>query len=168
MKAEPESRIIKGKDVKFSIDDLAIMPNATSAWDGRNYEARNIMRDRMKIGDKVLFYHSNCKEPGIAGVAEIVREGYPDHTALDASHPYYDSKLKPEDKNRWFMVDVKFVSKFPRFISLNELKRYKSTHLSSMVLLTRGRLSVQPVTRDEFDFINNLAHNDNDNDKCSE
>ncbi|RKP25508.1 PUA-like domain-containing protein [Syncephalis pseudoplumigaleata] len=161
MKAEPESRIVKGKDVKFSIDDLAAMPNATSCWDGvRNYEARNIMRDRMHIGDRVLFYHSNCKQPGIAGVAEVVREGYPDHTALDATHPYHDPKLKPGDENRWFMVDVKLVAKYPRLVTLEELKRYKTTHLSEMVLLNRGRLSVQPVTRDEYAFIHALAHSD--------
>ncbi|KAI9599052.1 thymocyte nuclear protein 1-like protein [Syncephalis fuscata] len=163
MKAEPETRIVKGKDVKFSIDDLAAIPNATASWDGvRNYEARNIMRDQMRIGDKVLFYHSNCKKPGIAGVAQIVREGYPDHTALDPSHPYYDAKLKPGDTTRWFMVDVAFVCKFPRLVTLEELKHFKSTDLSEMVLLNRGRLSVQPVTRSEFDFINDLAQKTDD------
>ncbi|RUP46279.1 PUA-like domain-containing protein [Jimgerdemannia flammicorona] len=143
MKAEPDSRIVKGKDVKFR----------TSQWDGvRNFEARNIMRDRMKTGDKVLFYHSNCKEPGIAGIAEIAREGYPDYTALDESHPYYDPNSK-EDNPKWFMVDVKFVRKLNRFLALKELQSYKDAELSDMALIKRGRLSVQPVKKEEFEFI---------------
>ncbi|KAJ2720917.1 hypothetical protein GGI07_004313 [Coemansia sp. Benny D115] len=106
MKAEPESRIVKGIDVKFSIDDLRSMKNSTSQWDGvRNYEARNIMRDQMKVGDRVLFYHSNCKSPGIAGTATIARSAYPDYTAFDPNHPYYDPKSNKESP-RWFMVNL--------------------------------------------------------------
>ncbi|OZJ03055.1 hypothetical protein BZG36_03773 [Bifiguratus adelaidae] len=157
MKAEPNSRIVKGKDVKFSIDDLAAMPNQTSQWDGvRSFEARNIMRDRMKLGDLVLFYHSNCKEPGIAGLAKVVRTGYPDYTATDPDHPYYDEKSNPDDP-KWFMVDVQCVKKYPRFISLKEIQQYKDGPLKDMVLIRRGRLSVQPVSKDEFAFIENLA-----------
>ncbi|KAJ2800971.1 hypothetical protein H4R20_003860, partial [Coemansia guatemalensis] len=104
MKAEPESRIVKGIDVKFSIDDLQAMENSTSPWDGvRSYEARNIMRDKMKVGDKALFYHSNCKEPGIAGVMTVVRCGYPDYTAFDLDHPYYDPKSN-KAAPKWYMV----------------------------------------------------------------
>ncbi|KAJ2740373.1 hypothetical protein H4S06_006127 [Coemansia sp. BCRC 34490] len=155
MKAEPESRIVKGKDVKFSIDDLCRMEDSTSPWDGvRNYEARNILRDQMKTGDKVLFYHSNCKVPGVSGVASIVREGYPDHTAFDPDHPYYDPKSNKESP-KWFMVDVKFVRKFDSIVSLTELKSHGE--LKDMALIKRGRLSVQPVREDEFNFILGLA-----------
>ncbi|KAJ2805107.1 hypothetical protein H4R21_001385 [Coemansia helicoidea] len=149
MKAEPESRIFKGVDVKFSIDDLYAMKDSTSQWDGvRNFEARNIMRDRMKLGDKVLFYHSNCKTPGIAGVAAIVREGYPDHTAFDAAHPYYDPK-SVRDSPKWYM------RKFAQILSLAELKEHGP--LADMVLIKRGRLSVQPVQQSEYDYILELA-----------
>ncbi|KAJ2910843.1 hypothetical protein GGI21_000454 [Coemansia aciculifera] len=107
MKAEPESRIVKGKDVKFSIDDLRDMSESLSPWDGvRNFEARNIMRDQMKVGDKVLFYHSNCKTPGVAGTATIVREGYPDYTAFDVEHPYYDAKSTDPSMPKWYMVSL--------------------------------------------------------------
>ncbi|CAO3676323.1 unnamed protein product [Umbelopsis ramanniana] len=151
MKAEPDSRIVKDKDVKFSIDDLKAMPESTSQWDGvRNFEARNIMRDRMKVGHKVLFYHSNCKQPGVAGIAEIVKEGYVDYTAFDPKHPYFDPKSE-ESNPKWYMVDVKFVRKLNRLIPLKELQSYKE--LSDMVLIKRGRLSVQPVTKEEYDFI---------------
>ncbi|KAJ1912195.1 hypothetical protein LPJ71_002767, partial [Coemansia sp. S17] len=143
MKAEPESRVVKGKDVKFSIDDLYAMKDSTSPWDGvRNFEARNIMRDQMKVGDKVLFYHSNCKVPGIAGTATIVREGYPDYTAFDAEHPYYDAKSTDPNSPKWYMVDVKFESKFDHVISLTCMKDMEQ--LKEMTLIKRGRLSVQP------------------------
>ncbi|KAJ2589172.1 hypothetical protein H4R99_007554, partial [Coemansia sp. RSA 1722] len=142
MKAEPESRLVKGIDVKFSIDDLRQMENSTSHWDGvRNYEARNILRDQMKVGDKVLFYHSNCKTPGIAGTATIVREGYPDHTAFNSSHPYFDPKSNA-DAPKWFMVDVQFETKFKNILTLAELKN--NDKLRNMTLIQRGRLSVQP------------------------
>ncbi|KAJ1983052.1 hypothetical protein H4R34_001508 [Dimargaris verticillata] len=158
MKAEPESRVVKGIDVKFSIDDLAAMPKQTSPWDGvRNYEARNIMRDRMKLGDLAFFYHSNCRTPGIAGIVEIVREGYPDYTACDPNHPYYDAKVKSKDPAKWFMVDVRLVEKFSAIISLKELQQHKTGALGGMVLLNRGRLSVQSVSPNEFAFIKELA-----------
>ncbi|CAO3683218.1 unnamed protein product [Umbelopsis vinacea] len=160
MKAEPDTRIVKDKDVKFSIDDLKAMPNSTSQWDGvRNFEARNIMRDSMKIGHQVLFYHSNCKQPGIAGIAEIVREGYIDYTAFDESHPYFDPK-SDKSNPKWYMVDVKFVRKLKRLIPLKELQSCKD--LSEMMLIKRGRLSVQPVTDDEYNFILSLEDNKNE------
>ncbi|KAJ1973050.1 hypothetical protein H4R35_004330 [Dimargaris xerosporica] len=158
MKAEPESRVVKGIDVKFSIDDLAAMPKQMSPWDGvRNYEARNIMRDQMKLGDLAFFYHSNCRTPGIAGIVEIVREGYPDYTACDANHPYYDAKVKSKDPAKWFMVDVRLVEKFSALIPLKELQQHKTGALCGMALLNRGRLSVQSVSPNEFAFIKKLA-----------
>ncbi|CAG8569812.1 5203_t:CDS:2 [Funneliformis caledonium] len=129
------------------------MPNGVSQWDGvRNYEARNNMKNGMKIKDKVLFYHSNCKTPGIAGLAEIVKEAYPDYTAFDESHPYYDPKSN-KDNPKWFMVDVKFVRKFNRLITLKELQAHKDDGLKGMALLSRGRLSIQPVKKEHYDFI---------------
>ncbi|KAJ3160804.1 Thymocyte nuclear protein 1 [Geranomyces michiganensis] len=158
IKAEPETRLERGVDVRFSIDDLEA--KGASSWDGvRSYEARNIMRDRMKLGDQCFFYHSSCKVPGIAGIAEVVKEAYPDHTAFDADHPYYDPK-SDADNPKWMMVDVKFVRKLRRFISLKELQGYRDSELRSMALVTRGRLSVQPVSASEWDFILGLEKQD--------
>lgn len=147
MKSEPDV---------FSIDDLKACPNSTEHWDGvRNYQARNFMRDDMKKGDKILFYHSNCKPPGIAGIAKVEREGYPDHTAFDKKSKYFDPKSKKEEP-RWIMVDVKYVKKFKRVISLDELKEYPE--LSEMKVLQKGsRLSITPVTEEEFEFILGLS-----------
>ncbi|KAI8819588.1 PUA-like domain-containing protein [Fimicolochytrium jonesii] len=162
IKAEPETRIENGVDVKFSIDDLR--EKKISQWDGvRNFEARNIMRDKMKIGDLCFFYHSNCKLPGIAGIAEVVREGYPDYTAFDPKHPYFDPK-SDTDNPKWMMVDVRFVRKLRRFISLKELQhdgdvtegKVPAVALKDMFLLRRGRLSVQPVRPVEWDYILSL------------
>ncbi|PJD90637.1 MAG: EVE domain-containing protein [Legionella sp.] len=143
MKSEPDC---------FSIDDLQKAPAQTSSWDGvRNYQARNFMRDQMRIGDLVFFYHSNCKPPGIVGVAEIVSEAYPDHTAFDPESEHPDPKSTPEYP-RWFMVDLRFQKKFERLISLDELKRHPD--LSSMPLLRKGnRLSVLPVSLKEWHTI---------------
>jgi predicted RNA-binding protein with PUA-like domain len=106
----------------------------------------------MKEGDVVLFYHSSCKVPGIAGLARIVRSGYPDVTAWDPTHPYYDPK-STKDEPRWYTVDVAFERYTKGFISLKELKEYKDTELRGMVLLSNSRLSVQPVTQEQYDFI---------------
>ncbi|MBO6753066.1 MULTISPECIES: EVE domain-containing protein [Spongiibacter] len=135
MKSEPDT---------FGIDDLAARPKATEHWDGvRNYQARNMMRDQMNVGDQVLFYHSACKTPGVAGIAEVVREGYPDFTARDPESKYYDPKAS-EDNPRWYMVDVRFVRKLERLIPLSELKA--NPQLEDMPLLKRGnRLSIMPV-----------------------
>ncbi|WP_417765276.1 EVE domain-containing protein [Spongiibacter tropicus] len=135
MKSEPDT---------FGIDDLAARPKATEHWDGvRNYQARNMMRDQMNVGDQVLFYHSACKTPGVAGMAEVVREGYPDFTARDPESKYYDPKAS-EDNPRWYMVDVRFVRKLERLIPLSELKA--NPQLEDMPLLKRGnRLSIMPV-----------------------
>lgn len=143
MKSEPEC---------YSIDDLASEKNKTTCWDGvRNYQARNFMRDDMKKGDKVLFYHSNAKPPGVAGVATIAQESYPDFTAFDPKDKHFDPKSKQENP-RWFMVDVKFEKKLKRLVSLDELRGVKS--LEGMVLLQKGsRLSVQPVTKKQFETV---------------
>ena len=144
--------LMKSEPDVFGIDDLARMPKKTEHWDGvRNYQARNMMRDEMKKGDKVFFYHSNCKEPGIVGVARIVKEGYPDFTAFDPKEKYYDAKSDP-DKPRWFMVDIKFERKLKRTITLEELKQLKK--LTDMPLLRRGnRLSVMPVSEKQWNYI---------------
>lgn len=140
MKSEPDS---------FSIDDLKNMPMQTSSWDGvRNYQVRNMMRDEMQIKDLAFFYHSNCKEPGIIGIVEIVKTAYPDHTAIDHSSKYYDPKASP-DNPRWFMVDVKFKKKFKEVLSLTDIKNNKN--LKNMPLVKTGnRLSIMPVTEQEW------------------
>ncbi|KEP55516.1 EVE domain protein [Rhizoctonia solani 123E] len=128
MKAEPDSRIVKGKDVKFSVDDFEAC--GTTSWEGvRNHEAKNIMRDQMKIGDKVLFYHSNCKTPGIAALAEVSKEAFPDYTANDATHPYYDPKSSsrdPKSEPTWWMVELQFKSRLKHFVSLAMLRSITS------------------------------------------
>ncbi len=144
--------LMKSEPDVFGIDDLAKAPKKTEHWDGvRNYQARNMMRDDMKRGDKVFFYHSNCKSPGIAGIARVVREGYPDFTAFDPKEKYYDPKSQA-DAPRWFMVDLKFERKLKRVITLEELKQ--RTKLKNMPLVRKGnRLSIMPVTSAEWDFI---------------
>jgi predicted RNA-binding protein with PUA-like domain len=140
MKSEPES---------FSIDDLEKV--GVEPWDGiRNYQARNFMRDAMRIGDRVLFYHSNAKPPGVAGLAEIASPARPDPTQFDPKAKYHDPTSDPDDP-RWLLVDVKFVEKFKRFVPIDELRTYP--HLADMVLLNRSRLSIQPVTKKQYDFI---------------
>lgn len=142
MKSEPDT---------FSIDDLAARPDRREHWDGvRNYQARNFMRE-MKKGDRILFYHSSCPEPGVAGVARVVKEAYPDFTALDPESRYFDPKSDP-DNPRWFMVDIQWVRKFKRVVTLAELKQNPA--LNGMQLLKRGnRLSVMPVDKVDFDTI---------------
>ena len=145
MKSEPEA---------FSIDDLK--QAKTEPWDGvRNYQARNMMRDQMKKGDKIFFYHSNCDVPGIVGIAKVEREGYPDYTAFDPEAKYYDPKSN-EDNPRWIMVDVKFVKKLKRTISLAELKQ--DPQLEEMPLVRKGnRLSIMPVSEDHWNYILSLV-----------
>jgi len=141
--------LMKSEPNAFGIDDLKNMPNQTEHWDGvRNYQARNMMRDHMKIGDQVFFYHSNCKVPGIVGIMEVVREGYPDHTAFDPQGKYFDPKSDPE-KPRWIMVDIKYIRHTRRVISLTEMKECEM--LENMQLVRKGnRLSIMPVTADEW------------------
>lgn len=149
--------LMKSEPSVFSIDTLAKAPRKTTCWDGvRNYQARNMLRDEMKRGDQAFFYHSNCEEPGIAGIVEIVREGYPDHTAFDPDDAHFDPKSDP-DEPRWFMVDVKLVRKFERVVTLRELRAHANAKLSGFQLLARGnRLSVMPVTRAHWQFVLSL------------
>ena len=140
MKSEPDV---------FSIDDLAKAKNQTTGWDGvRNYQARNLLRDDIAVGDGVLFYHSSVDPPAVAGLARVVRAGYPDPTQFDPKSDYYD-KDSPRDAPRWFSVDIAFDRKLPRPVTLPELRGEAA--LADMVLLRRGsRLSVQPVTPAEW------------------
>ena len=144
--------LMKSEPSVFGIDDLKAKPQRTSFWDGvRNYQARNFMRDGMKKGDKVFFYHSSCPEPGIVGIASVAREAYPDATAFDAKSPYYDPKSDPQ-KPIWMGVDVKFVRRFKRVISLEELKQ--EPRLDGFTLLRRGnRLSVMPVSEEHWNAV---------------
>jgi len=145
MKSEPDT---------FGIDDLAARPGQTEPWDGvRNYQARNMMRDQMRVGDSVFFYHSNCDQPGIVGIAEVASEAYPDHTAFDAEAKYYDPKSDPQNP-RWFLVDLRYVRHLRRNITLAELKTYADTTLEGLPLVRRGnRLSIMPVTPSQWEFI---------------
>ncbi len=144
--------LMKSEPDVFGIDDLASAPGKTDHWDGvRNYQARNMMRDEMKKGDQVFFYHSNCKEPGIVGIMKIAREGYPDFTAFDPEEKYYDPK-SDADNPRWYMVDVRFVRKLKRIITLRELKQHEQ--LKDLALVRRGnRLSIMPVNDAQWEFI---------------
>ncbi len=145
--------LIKSEPDAYSIDDLE--RDGTEHWDGiRNYQARNIMRDEMTVGDRVLFYHSSAKPPGVVGLAEVASQPYPDHTQFDPESKYFDPTSDPADP-RWIMVDMRFVEKFPRLVGLPELKTHAP--LRDMVLLNRSRLSVQPVRKEEFDYIVDLG-----------
>ena len=141
MKSEPDA---------YSIDDLK--RDKREPWDGiRNYQARNMMRDDMRVGDKVFFYHSNCKEPGVVGIMKIASKPYPDPTQFDPDAKYYDAKSDPENP-RWILVDVSFVKKLKRTITLAEIKAHPE--LSDMVLTRKGnRLSIMPVTEDEWEIV---------------
>jgi predicted RNA-binding protein with PUA-like domain len=143
MKSEPDA---------FSINDLYNKPGQSEHWDGvRNYQARNMMRDEMKLGDQVFFYHSNCDVPGIAGIMEVVREGYPDFSAFDPDDRHFDPKSDPANP-RWMMVDVKYIKTLSRIITLKELKLYPE--LADLALVKRGnRLSIMPVSKSQWDFI---------------
>lgn len=147
--------LFKSEPSSFSLEDLKNRPGATEHWDGvRNFQARNFLRDRIRVGDQVLFYHSNIAAPAVVGLAEVVRSGYPDFTAFDPQSRYFDPKSDPE-KPTWFMVDVRFVRELPRPVTLAELKSVPE--LSGMALLNRSRLSVQPVRKEEWDRILSLA-----------
>ena len=143
--------LMKSEPSDCSIDDLAALPDQTVAWYGvRNYQARNFMRDQMRVGDGVLFYHSNCKEPGIAGIAEVCSTAYPDAKQFDKKSKYFDPKATQETP-RWFNVDVKLVKKIA-LISIEELKRHPE--LEHMRTLQRGnRLSITPLDPAEGRFI---------------
>lgn len=144
--------LVKSEPEVFSFGDLLKAQKKTTCWDGvRNYQARNTLRDQMKKGDLVFFYHSNAEETGIAGICEVVKEGYPDHTALDPTHDHFDPK-STSDAPTWYMVDVRAVQAFPKVLTLAELRGMKG--LEKMPLLQKGsRLSVQPVGAAEWALI---------------
>jgi predicted RNA-binding protein with PUA-like domain len=146
--------LMKSEPTDVSVDDLAALPNKTVAWYGiRNYQARNFMRDQMKVDDKVFFYHSSCAEPGIAGIASVGKLAYPDATQFDPKNKYFDPKATPENP-RWFNVDVKLTKK-TRLISIKELREHPQ--LAHMRILQRGnRLSITPVDPKEWEFIMGL------------
>nr|VFJ51003.1 MAG: Predicted RNA-binding protein, contains PUA-like domain [Candidatus Kentron sp. FW] len=153
--------LMKSEPGEFSIEDLAQRPGQREPWDGvRNYQARNMLRDRMKMEDLAFFYHSNCAEPGIVGIMRIIREGYPDATAFDPEDKHFDPKSDPQNP-RWYRVDVELVRIFPGTLSLRELKRYPE--LADMPLVQRGnRLSVMPVSANQWDFILSLVDSPTD------
>jgi predicted RNA-binding protein with PUA-like domain len=143
-KSEPES---------YSIDDLR--RDGRTFWNGiRNYQARNLLRDRVKVGDRVLIYHSNANPPGVAGVATVVRSGYPDPTARDPESAYFDPRASDEDP-RWYMVDIEFEERFPGLLPLGTMK--STSGLEKMVVTTKSRLSIQPVTQEEFSIVVRLG-----------
>lgn len=147
---------MKTEPAVFSFDDLKARPRKTDHWEGvRNYQARNYLRDDMRKGDPVLFYHSNCAEPGVVGIAEVSREAYPDHFQWDRASRYFDPKSSRDDP-RWFMVDVRWKSDFGRTVTLKELRSVPK--LKHMSVLQKGqRLSVMPVTKEEFDTVVGLG-----------
>jgi predicted RNA-binding protein with PUA-like domain len=149
--------LMKSEPGVYSIDDLR--RDGKTHWDGiRNYQARNNMRE-MKVGDRVLFYHSNADPPGVAGLARVVREAYPDFTAWDPDSRYHDPKSSRAEP-RWYMVDVEFDEKLPRLVTLEEIKAKDS--LGEMVLVKRSRLSVQSVRPREFEAVIALARSGSD------
>lgn len=148
--------LFKSEPGTFSIQDLKRCHDQTSAWEGvRNYQVRNMLRDKIKLGDQAFFYHSSCEPPGIVGVVEIVKEGYPDFCSWDKQSQYFDPK-STKDHPKWFMVDVKLVEIFPKMIALQSLKAHPE--LKSMQVAQRGnRLSITPVKKEEWDVILRLA-----------
>ncbi len=148
MKSEPDT---------FGIDDLAAAPKQTTSWEGvRNYQARNMLRDDMAAGDLAFFYHSSCPEPGVAGVMEVVRAGYPDASAWNRRSPYYDAK-STENKPLWYTVDVRLQLRATRLLPLAVLREHAVSHLDGLLLLRRGnRLSITPVDHAHWKFIRSL------------
>jgi predicted RNA-binding protein with PUA-like domain len=145
---------MKCEPAAYTIDDLA--RDGVTTWEGvRNYQARNFLRDQMQVGDGVLFYASNADPSGVTGLAEIARPGYPDAFAWKKGHKYFDAASTP-DKPLWYLVDIKFVERFPEIVPLDVLK--KTAGLEQMMVIRKGaRLSVQPVTKGEFDIVSKLG-----------
>lgn len=145
----PRYWLLKSEPHCFSIDDLKASPHATAPWDGvRNFQARNLLRDELAAGDGVLIYHSNVPQPAIVGVAEVVRAGYPDHTACDPHSEHFDPRASGANPI-WYMVDVRYRAHLPQPLSRDDLRRHPL--LAGMMVLQKGnRLSVQPVTEQEW------------------
>lgn len=154
----PNHWLMKTEPDVFSYDDLLSRPGQREGWDGvRNYQARNFMRDDFKIGDLVFIYHSSCEEPGIAGIAEVVKEGYPDVTALDRKSPYFDEKSARDKASRWVKVDVKAKQKFKNPVTLKQIK--DNSKLKTMLVVQKGsRLSIQPVSPQHWQIIMEMAN----------
>ncbi len=149
--------LFKSEPDAFSVDDLARARGATTAWDGvRNYQVRNMLRDRMKAGDRGFFYHSSCAEPGIVGIVKVVREGYAERAALDPKHRYHDPGSDPANP-RWYSVDVQLERRIDPPITLETLREHAQGALAELLILRRGnRLSVTPVSAAEWRFILSL------------
>jgi len=149
MARRPSYWLMKSEPDVYSYAHLEAAPERTTLWDGvRNYQARNMMRDEMKVGDLVLYYHSNTKPPGVVGVARVVREGYPDPTQFDPKDSHFDPKSDPENP-RWYVVDIQAVAPMERDVSLDDIKA--NGKLADMAVVQRGqRLSVQPVAAAHF------------------
>ena len=149
--------LMKSEPDEVSIDDLMAAPQHTMPWFGvRNYQARNFMRDGMQVGDGVLFYHSNCKVPGIAGLARVASKAYPDDTQFDRKSPYYDPKATREEP-RWMLVDVAFERKFEQVIALEEIRQHADALGEGFALTSKGtRLSVMPVTAAQWKLLLSL------------
>ena len=144
--------LMKSEPYVYSIDDLE--RDGSTCWEGvRNYKARNNMQ-AMQVGDEVLYYHSNDKPPGAVGIARVSKLAYPDHFALEKGHKYFDAKSDPE-KPRWYMVDVEFVAKFPEMVTLHDIKA--DPKLAEMELIKYGRLSVQSVTKADFQHVKKMG-----------
>lgn len=152
----PKYWLMKSEPDVFSFDDLWSARGKRTCWDGvRNYQARNFLRDALKKGDGVLFYHSGTKPPGVAGLAEVVKEGYPDPTQFDPADAHHDPGSDPADP-RWFMVDIRATKKLPTFVTLDALKANRK--LGKMAVVQRGqRLSVQPVTTAEWNEVKRMG-----------
>jgi predicted RNA-binding protein with PUA-like domain len=147
--------LFKAEPHIYGIDHLNAAPKKTGRWDGiRNYQARNFLRDQVKLGDEVLIYHSSCKNIGIVGTAKVVKTAYPDPTQFNPESDYYDPKSTPENP-RWVSVDIQVTATFPRLIPLAEIKAQPA--LADMVLVKQGRLSTQPVTKAEWDYIQKMV-----------
>ncbi len=147
--------LLKTEPTSFSVDDLARSPRKTTSWDGvRNFQARNMLRDQMKRGDRAFLYHSSCETPGIVGVVKVAKEGHPDPTAFQRGHAHFDPASKRDDP-RWFMVDVTLERRLSRVIALEELRGHSA--LRDLILLRPGnRLSVMPVEPAHWKFILSL------------
>ena len=151
MKSEPKKRLVNGVDVSFSIEELMEEAHQTAEWDGvRNYESRNNIK-AMRVGDIAFFYHSNCREPGIVGIVEIVQSAYPDESQFNKASPFYDAACIIANP-KWFSVDVKFIRKLNTVVLFSELKKHRA-QLHGMALFNKMRLSVQPLTKVHFDYI---------------
>lgn len=149
----PRFWLIKSEPEVYSIDDL--QRDRSTSWEGvRNYQARNFLRDAVRPGDGVLFYHSNANPPGVAGIARVTRAGSPDPTARDPRSPYHDPKATEQDP-RWYLVEVEFVERFPELLPLSALR--DAPGLEQMLVINRSRLSVQPVTEQEFEIVVGLG-----------